>query len=161
MFKFTATFDLYIVKYCEYARWNISGGTKKWNIVSTLGEIFLVQQKMKRIPLIEGFQNMWVICCKRMFQFIATFDLYIVKHYEYTRWNIFGGTKKNETNSPNRGFPKYVGDCCNGVFHNIKIHCNIWSIYSETSRVHNVQHSKWPNETLKHSLKKNHQNIVE
>jgi hypothetical protein len=31
--------------------------------VSTLGETFFVEQKMKRIPLIEGFQNMWVICC--------------------------------------------------------------------------------------------------
>ncbi len=28
-----------------------------WNIINTLGEIFLVEQKMKRIPLIEGFQN--------------------------------------------------------------------------------------------------------
>jgi hypothetical protein len=62
--------------------------------MSTLGETFFVEQKMKRIPLIEGFHNMWVICCKRMFQFTATFDPYIVKHYEYTRWNIFDETKK-------------------------------------------------------------------
>ena len=31
--------------------------------MSTLGETFLVEQRMKRIFLIEGFQNMWVICC--------------------------------------------------------------------------------------------------
>ena len=38
-----------------------------------------------------------------MFQFTATFDSYTVKHYEYTRWNIFGGTK-NEMDSLNRMF---------------------------------------------------------
>ena len=44
-----------------------------------------------------------------MFWFIATLYLYIVKHCEYISWNIFGGTK-NETNSLNRGFSKYVSD---------------------------------------------------
>ncbi|GLR83287.1 hypothetical protein GCM10007856_60130 [Azospirillum oryzae] len=45
--------------------------------MSTLGETFFVEQKMKRIPLIDGFQNMWVICCNGIFQFTATLDLYI------------------------------------------------------------------------------------
>mgnify|MGYP003703342601 CR=1 FL=1 len=34
--------------------------------MSILGETFLVEQKIKRIPLIEGFQNMCVICCNRI-----------------------------------------------------------------------------------------------
>ncbi len=74
--------------------------------MSTLGETFLVEQKINQIPLIEGFQNMWVFCCNGIFQFTATLDLYIVKHCEYTRWNIFVEQK----NKPNSGFPKYVGD---------------------------------------------------
>ena len=63
---------------------------------------------MKRVPLIKGFYNMWVICYKRMFQFIAILDLYIVKHCEYTRCNIFSG-KKNKTDSLKRGFSKICG----------------------------------------------------
>ena len=70
---------------------------------------FSVEQKMKRISLIGGFQNMWVFYCNGIFHFTVTLDLYIVKHCKYTRWNIFGGTK-NKPNSLNRGFPKYVGD---------------------------------------------------
>jgi hypothetical protein len=45
-----------------------------------------------------------------MFQlFTATFDLYVVKHHEYTCCNIVSGTKI-ETNSLNKTFPKYVGN---------------------------------------------------
>jgi hypothetical protein len=43
----------------------------------------------------------------------ATFDPYIVKHHEYTSWNIVGETK-NETDPLNRTFPLYPGGCCNG-----------------------------------------------
>ena len=73
-----------------------------------------------------------------MFQFTATFDPYIVKHYKYTRWNIFSGTK-NETNSLNREFPKYVWfvvkECFNSLQHYIYIvkHCEYtkWNIFCE------------------------------
>jgi hypothetical protein len=52
---------------------------------------------------------MWVFFYNGIFQFVATLGLYIVKHCEYTRCNIFCGTK-NKPNSLNIGFPKYMVD---------------------------------------------------
>ena len=66
MFQFTARFNLYTVKQHKYTYWNIVGGKKietdSFN-TSILTEILLVEKKLKRIPLMERFCNMWVICC--------------------------------------------------------------------------------------------------